>query len=79
MTETFQSIFGQMTEMFQRNKAGEKKEVINMASEYSYSVTMSDRHVVSQYYSFAIMLGGVGATCPTCALGKGAVLTQLCS
>jgi len=39
---------GQMTEMFQRKKAGEKDEVIDRAS--ACSVIISDHHVLSQYY-----------------------------
>jgi len=66
--------FGQITELFQRKKAGEKDMVINRASACS-SVTISDRHVLSQYY-LVKMLGGAGATC---ALDKGIVLKQLCS
>ena len=38
--------------------------LVHMASERSCSVTMSDRSVVSQYYSFVTMLGGAGATLP---------------
>jgi len=34
---------------------------------------------MSQYYSFVIMLSGAGVTRPMYALGKGAVLMQLCS
>jgi len=41
-----------MTKMFQRKrkKTSEKDEVIDMASECCYSVTMSDHHVLSQYW-----------------------------
>jgi len=35
-----------------------------MVCERSCSVTMSDRRVMSQYYSFVIMLGGASATRP---------------
>jgi len=45
--------FGQMTEIFQRENTGEKDKVIDSIS----SVTMSDRHVLSQYYGLVIMFG----------------------
>jgi len=48
-----------------------------MASERSCSATMSDRRVMSQYHSFVIILGGVGAAWPT--LDTGALCWCWCS
>jgi len=43
-------------------KVDEKDEVVDTASECCYSVTIYDRHVVSENYGFVIMLHGTGAT-----------------
>ena len=45
--------------------ARERRCLVDMASEHSCFVTMSDRRVVSQYHRFVMMLVGVGATSPT--------------
>jgi len=37
---------------------------MDMACEFSCSVTVSNRHVMAQYHSFVIMLGGSGTTRP---------------
>jgi len=43
----------------------EERCFVDMTSEHSYSVTMSDRRVTSQYHRFVMMLVGAGATRPT--------------
>ena len=57
--------------------AREGRDLVEMASERSCSITMSDHRVVSQYHSFVIILDRAGATLS--ALDKGAVLIQHCT
>jgi len=45
--------------------AREGRCLVDMASEHSLSVTMSDSRVMSQYHRFVVALVGAGATRPT--------------
>jgi len=54
-----------LTYPFLQREKDEASWSLDMASERSCSVAMSDRRVMSQYRNFVIMLSGASATHPT--------------